>query len=114
MFLAGSEEGNFVVTVSCRGISATAQVVVSSEDKPQGALPFTQQGSGKLSWVGEVPAQKWMNFYTRVLSRFAAGKGLRLTVNVEITPEGGVSSQQVEETKMALTELGLGDEVTLK
>ncbi len=65
----------------------------------------------KLSWLGEIPAQKWMNFYTKVLSKFAIGKGLKLTVKVEIEPEGGVSPQKVEETKQSLRELGLGDQV---
>jgi hypothetical protein len=58
-----------------------------------------------------VPAQKWMNFYTKVLSKFASGKGLKLTVTVEAMPEGGVSSQKIEETKVALRELGLKDDV---
>jgi hypothetical protein len=50
-----------------------------------------------------------MNFYTRVLSKFATGGGLRLTVKVEMAPDGGVPSQKVEETRAALRELGLND-----
>lgn len=50
-----------------------------------------------------------MNFYTRVLSKFATGSGLRVTVTVEVAPEGGVSQQKVEETRGALRELGLND-----
>jgi len=64
-----------------------------------------------LKWSGEVTPQKWMNFYTRVLSGFAAGKGLKVTVSVEVSPEDGVSTQRVEETKVALRELGLKDDV---
>src|ERR1700687_5895102 len=60
-------------------------------------LQPTAPGPAKsLTWTGEVPAQKWMNFYTRVLSKFATGGGLRLTVKVEMTPDGGVPSQKVE------------------
>ena len=66
-----------------------------------------------LRWSGEVPAQKWMNFYTKVLSRFATTKSLRLTVTVEVAPEGGVSKQAAEETKTALRELGLKDDADL-
>lgn len=62
--------------------------------------------------IGSAPAQKWMNFYTTVLSKFASGKGLKLTVTVEVSPEGSVSSQKIEETKVALRELGLNDDVT--
>jgi hypothetical protein len=54
-----------------------------------------------------------MNFYTKVLTRFAGGKGLKLTVNVEVAPDGGISAQKIEETRVALRELGLSDNVTL-
>jgi hypothetical protein len=64
-----------------------------------------------LRWSGEVPAQKWMNFYTKVLSRFATTKSLRLTVAVEVAPDAGVSKQSIEETKTALRELGLKDDL---
>ena len=62
----------------------------------------------KLAWTGAVPAQKWMNFYTKVLSKFASGKGLTLTVTVEAAPEGGISSQKVEETKVCVAGIGAG------
>ena len=52
-----------------------------------------------------------MNFYTKVLSRFVTGKGLRLSVTVDASPDGGVSSQAVQETKAALRELGLNDDL---
>jgi len=64
-----------------------------------------------LRWTGEIPPQKWMNFYTKVLSKFATGKGLKLTLSVEVAPEGGVSAQKIEETKVALQELGLNPDV---
>jgi len=67
--------------------------------------------SRALTWSGEVPAQKWMNFYTKVLAKFATSKGLRLTVKVEAAPESGVSKQVVEETKAALRELNLNEDV---
>ena len=62
-----------------------------------------------IKWSGEVSPQKWMNFYTRVLSRFAATSGLKLTIQVEVSPPDGVSKQTIEETKGALRELGLND-----
>lgn len=64
-----------------------------------------------ITWTGEVPAQKWMNFYTKVLSKFAVGPGLRLKVTVEARPDGGISKQRVDETKGALRELGLDDRI---
>jgi hypothetical protein len=55
-----------------------------------------------------------MNFYTRVLSRFAASKGLKLTLTVEVSHDGGASEQKLEETKVALRELGLNDDVSVE
>jgi len=67
-----------------------------------------------MSWTGEIPPQKWMNFYTKVLSKFASACGLKLTLTVEATPEGGVSKQKLDETKSALRELGLNDDISMK
>jgi hypothetical protein len=65
-----------------------------------------------MSWSGEIPPQKWMNFYTKVLAKFASGgSGLKLKLNIEVSPEGGLSKQKIEETKSALRELGLSDGV---
>jgi hypothetical protein len=73
--------------------------------------PLVPAGTSVLKWTGEVPAQKWMNFYTKVLSRFASARGLKLTVKVEVSPEGGVSKQKLDETKSALRELGLSEDI---
>ena len=72
-------------------------------------IPALASGIAQLAWSGDVPTQKWMNFYTKVLSKFATGSGLKLTVRVEVAPTSGISSQKVEETKAALRELGLND-----
>jgi hypothetical protein len=68
---------------------------------------------GALKWTGEIPAQKWMNFYTKVLSKFAAAQGLKLTLSIEVSPEGGISAQKIEETRMALQELGLSADLEM-
>jgi hypothetical protein len=76
--------------------------------------PLVPAGTSRLSWIGEIPPQKWMNFYTKVLSKFAAARGLKLTVKVELSPDGGVSKQKLDETKSALRELGLNDDVSVE
>jgi hypothetical protein len=65
-----------------------------------------------MAWTGEVPPQKWMHFCTKVLSKFAAPRRLKLKLTVEVSPEGGLSKQKLEETKSALRELGLSDNIT--
>jgi len=66
---------------------------------------------GRLHWAGQVPPQKWMNFYTKVLAKFVNAGDLTVTLSVSASPKGGVSPQQVEETKAALGELGLPSDV---
>ena len=65
----------------------------------------------KLSWQGEIQPQKWMNFYTKVLSKYAMGNGLKITLKIEIAPTEGVSKHKAEDTKVALKELGLDDKI---
>jgi len=65
-------------------------------------------------WTGEISPQKWMNFYTKVLSRFATTGGLKLTVTADVNPSGGTTMSRVEETKVALRELGLPENMTLR
>ena len=94
------------------GGTSRFQTVAPAQPEPERQPQSGTRGAvARLAWAGEVPAQKWMNFYTKVLSRFAVGGGLKLTVQVEVAPPGGVSEQKVEETKVALRELGLGDQV---
>jgi len=76
--------------------------------------PLMPATASVLKWSGEVPHQKWMIFFTKVLSKFASVRGLKLTVRVEVSPEGGVSKQKLDETKSALREMGLNDEVNVE
>jgi hypothetical protein len=51
-----------------------------------------------------------MNFYTKVLAKYATQPGLKIGLSVEIAPQGGVSTQNLDEIKGALRELGLQDD----
>jgi hypothetical protein len=77
----------------------------------QGGPEPTQLTLG-LTWSGEVPSQKWMNFYTKVLTKLGVGNDLSLNVKVSCKPQGGVSQQKIEEIKSALRELGLDDNLS--
>ncbi len=113
VFLAGQEEGRFVLTATAGAVSGSATVLIARAS-PHSSPPTQKPHSGTMRWTGEVPPQKWMNFYTRVLSRFAVSKGLKLTLTVEVTQEDGASEQKLEETKVALRELGLNDNVSVE
>jgi hypothetical protein len=64
--------------------------------------------------VRRLPHQKKMNFYTKVLGKFASKKGLKVTINIEVTETEGITDSTIEETKSALRELGLNDEIIVK
>jgi len=108
VFSAGQDEGSFVVTATAGVVSESATLAVAKEGS---ASPPPPPPPGVLRWSGEIPPQKWMNFYTKVLSRFASGKGLKLTVSFEVAPDDGISSQKIEETRAALRELGLNPDI---
>ena len=61
--------------------------------------------------MGEVPHQKWINFYMKVLTKLVSRGDVKLRVDIEAMPKDGVTDQQVEDTKAALKELGLDDDV---
>ncbi len=64
-------------------------------------------------WIGDITPQKWMNFYTKVLARFATVNGLSLTLKVDVWPEDGISKARIEETRVALRELGMAEDVEM-
>jgi hypothetical protein len=107
--------GNSPSTTGTSGTTGTSTTTGISVTTGISAPSGTSGGTGipasipRLVWSGDVPHQKWMNFYTKVLSRFAATAGLKLTLRVEVAPPEGVSPQKVDETKVALRELGLKD-----
>src|SRR5439155_8229133 len=62
------------------GLSETSITTFPATD---GKSP-TPANASRLVWSGDVPHQKWMNFYTKVLAKFAASGGLKLTLRVEV------------------------------
>lgn len=109
-FKAGKEEGQCLVDASSGGLNAQATVTVSKEDVTPPPPPPKPEVK-TMRWTGTVPPQKWMNFYTKVLARFTSGIGLKIDVSFEVTPDGGLSPQKIDETKATLRELGLDDDV---
>ena len=108
VYTAGPDEGNFFITAKSRKISGTTQLVVSKQKEPT-ATPTPQDKQQIIKWYGEVPALKWMNFYSKVLTKFVRHGSLKISVSFETSSTDGFSPEQVEELKGALRELGLKD-----
>jgi predicted DCC family thiol-disulfide oxidoreductase YuxK len=108
-FVAGPDKGFFTVHAIAGTLEASTDVRVAA-DGP--ALSTDPVAPGVLRWSGTVPPQKWMNFYTKVVSRFASAPGLKLTVALEVPVPPDQAKSKSDETKTALKELGLSDEVS--
>jgi hypothetical protein len=108
-YKAGNTSGTTGTSGATGGTTGTSGAIGTSSAIGTSGATGIPASIPRLVWSGEVPHQKWMNFYTKVLSKFAATAGLKLTLRVEVAPAEGVSPQKVDETKVALRELGLKD-----
>jgi len=108
LFTAGENAGQFTVRAAGDGTEAIAEVRVTSKDEPPTPPP---SGKQTIRWSGDVPPQKWMNFYTKVLSRFASSPELKLTVSFEVPAEDEQARAKADEARTGLKELGLDDDV---
>ena len=93
------------------GIEALAEVRVTTKDEPPPPPP--PPGARFIRWRGTVPPQKWMNFYTKVLSKFATSPDLKIEVNFEVKVDREQADSKAAETKTGLRELGLDSDLTV-
>lgn len=104
-------QGNYIIKAKSGNVTGSASIEIRDETAPP---PPPTEKPTTLKWSGEITPQKWMNLYTKVLTKFVKDGGLKLTVSIEASPTDGVTDQQVEETKAALRELGLDDDVKME
>ena len=86
-------------------LEAFAQVRVADETPPR-----SDKKKG-ISWRGSVPPQKWMNFYTKVLSSLVSQPGLQLEVRFVVPPGDTSTEAKVASLRAALRELGLSEDI---
>jgi hypothetical protein len=103
-FTAGSV-GAFQIRARVESLEAFAQVRVAEETLP----PPEKKG---ITWRGSVPPQKWMNFYTKVLSSLVSQPGLQVEVRFVVPPGEATTEAKIEGIKTALRELGLSEETS--
>ena len=111
VFHANEEEGDYTVSAASGATKATVRIRVKRPTSAKDSMIHEESGpvsaNQGIHWSGQVPHQKWMNFYTKVLAKYATSGALALKVQVDVNPQGGFSPQQIEEFKAALRELGL-------
>jgi hypothetical protein len=109
--------GRYTVTGIADGQEAIAEVRVSEPATPGKNDPDSgnarPDSAQSIHWSGEVPHRKWMNFYTKVVSRFASVDGLTLNVSFQVPAEGDQGKAKAEEVRSSLKELELDDDVRL-
>jgi hypothetical protein len=111
LFTAGDHGGAFAIKATAGGYEGHAQVRLVTKDEE--APPPPPPGERYVRWRGLVPPQKWMNFYTRVLSKYATSPDLKLEVGFEVKVDREQADAKLGETKSGLRELGLNDDVAL-
>ncbi len=111
IFTAADHGGVFTVNAVASGIEGLAEVRITTKDDP--APPPAPHGARFIRWHGTVPPQKWMNFYTKVLGKYATSPDLKIDVSFEVKVEPEQADGKISETKTALRELGLDDGVGL-
>ncbi|QDT36019.1 hypothetical protein Pan189_03740 [Stratiformator vulcanicus] len=118
LYNSGSDTtgGLFTVKATAEGLETVAEVRVMTTHEGDGEgnrLDNERSRNKAVRWTGTVPPQKWMNFYTKVLSRFASIDGLKLKVSFEVPCDGEQGQSKAEEARSGLKELGLNDDVVL-
>ena len=111
VFRAGEEEGDYTVTAVSGILKGTVRIGVKRQATGTIDPPRPPPANPGIKWSGQVPPQKWMNFYTKVLAKFVNSGALTVRVNVNVRPQDGLSQQQIEEFRAALRELGLDSAV---
>jgi hypothetical protein len=118
VYTAPAAGGMFTVRAEAGGRDSVAEVRVTTADDRQGTRDGdkggAQPGQQMIRWRGTVPPQKWMNFYTKVLTRFASSKELKLEVSFEVPTDRDHAQTKADDTRTGLKELGLHGDVTLE
>jgi len=113
IYTAGAIGGLHTVTATAGRHECLAEVRVRTEEpQPDPVVVEEKPGKRTIRWRGSIPTQKWMNFYTKVLSRFAASTELKVEVSFEVTVDREQAQSKADETRSGLKELGLDDNVS--
>ncbi len=115
LLIAADNTGIYTITAQVEGIQNSTQLRVTDK-VPGGGGGDESDDVGiegvTIRWQGDVPPQKWMNFYTKVLTRFVTEPGLKLQVSFEAPTEEAAAQNTLDQIKSALRDLGLGEDAS--
>jgi len=114
LLTVGETEGLYQVIAKFGEIktSATVNVKKSTEETTVPEPPTTAPpGKTKIAWSGLIHPKKWNVFYTKILARFATNPSLKVNVRFVVDEDTTNAEYKKEETKSALRELGLDEEI---
>jgi hypothetical protein len=94
-----------VATATAPQPQASSEPVILAA-QPGGGLGVAPKLRG-LHWVGEVPSTKWSLFYNKVVARLIPKGDVRLRVDVDAHPVGGLSESVFNEIRQGFADLGL-------
>jgi len=78
---------------------------------PAATAPLASHEARSLSWQGVLPPQKWMTFYSKILSRLVATPGLQIEVRFDAPVQPAQHDSKLSEVQAGLRDLGLHDDV---
>ncbi len=107
---SASELGSFRIEARSDSVMGTATISVQTAPPPPPPPPRKDSPG-----TGRFPPQKWMNFYTKVLSPLVSTTpGLKLQVNSRFPQVTRAIEAKVEAAKAALRDLGLPEDVQMR
>jgi hypothetical protein len=112
VYTAGTTGGSHTVRAKAGDREADAEVQVTTEADKESKRVIRPE-KRLIRWRGAVPPQKWMNFYTKLLTRFASSPDLKLEVSFEVTIDCDQAQSKADETRSGLKELGLDDSASM-
>jgi len=111
LYRAPNKECVDCISVECSNLKQTVNIRIVMRDTSKTKTEVDKKTS--LHWSGEIQHQKWMNFYTKVLSKYANSPELKIRIDLCIKSDE-ISEQKIEETKSSLRDLGMNDVVDIK
>lgn len=111
-YTAGVSSGQFAVIAMLGAIEAVTSVVVQKDVPTPDPVP-PLPGKRTVRWSDRVPPQKWMNFYSKILSKMASNPDLILKISFELPTDRDQADQVSDDAKTGLMELGLDDDVQI-